>query len=178
MDDIVANAVKLTSRILWTVTSDGRSRTKLIRDIERKKGVGVSVEAQEIRFYSTSGATYQLVGIRGDEFEDDKRNIFNVYKEANRRGYLQPDIEVAFLLREKYPTEEELGFSFVVVCHEPIWTPDTNWAPGERVLLSLERRELYGIDRNWLHTYEMSIVGYISIGLFIFLAPEQVSNQS
>lgn len=121
-DEIVAVLARLASQIVkvvWTVISDGTDATVL-----ESSGRKVSSLAKDVmskpEFIATKGKTYRLVVIRGDEFATDaERTTANIRAEAVRRRYLEPPAEVAALLRKKY-TQEELGFPYVVVMHQPI----------------------------------------------------------
>lgn len=121
----VEQAVLMLRPILWAVTSDGRSAEQLIAAIEAR-GRKVTDWAKGIiaksQFVPTTGATYNFVGIRGDEFAEDRKrttkNIF-AFAAAPSRRYPKPNVEAALLLREKY-SQEELGALHVAVFHEPI----------------------------------------------------------
>ncbi len=152
--------------ILWTVTSDGRTAQELIRDIG-KKDRRVSDCARDImgkpEFKTTKGETYRLIGIRGDEFKDGDRTTRGIFKEAKRRGYLVPPVEVAPLLREKL-SQEELGYPYVAVFHEPICD-----SYGYPYIL-----ELYRLGTGvWLHAWSAGdIFRWPHRNLFLFLAPQ------
>src|SRR3989344_5343964 len=108
---------------IWAVVSDGRNAQALIGALEAK-GRRVSSWAKDIMskagFKVTKGQTYNFVVIRGDEFATDaERTTANIFVEGARRRYRKPPADAAALLREKF-TQEELGFPYVVVMHEPI----------------------------------------------------------
>ncbi|MEK7125052.1 MAG: hypothetical protein AAB864_01510 [Patescibacteria group bacterium] len=153
---------------LWALVSDGRSTKELIAALESKGNV-VSDWAKDIMNKPdfaqavTSGVTYQLVGIRGDEFSEDQRTTANIYAEAVRRGYHKPPAFLAALLREKF-TQEQLGHPYVAVMHEPIC--DSSGCPS---VLGLNR----GDGRGWLHAWRARPGGRWGRGdLFVFLAPQ------
>ena len=154
------------AKVIWTVTSDGRSAEQLIVALEAK-GIHVSNYAKDIMgkpaFKTMGGMTHRLVAIRGDEFEDDERTTKNIFKEAKRRGYRIPPAEVAPLLREKF-SQEELGLPYVAVFHEPI-----RGSFGGPVVLELSQY----VDADWLSAWgayddDRWIRGFV----FVFLAPQ------
>jgi len=154
-------------RFIWTVVSDGHNANALIGALEAK-GRRVSNWAKDVMskagFKTTKGQAYNFVVIRGDEFAvDAERTTANIFAEGARRRYRKPPADAAALLREKF-TQEELGFPYVVVMHEPITDSD-----GYPRLLVLYRGDgggrLYawraGPDRQWDRGR-----------VFVFLAPQ------
>lgn len=123
---MVKAITELAHKVLWTVMSDGRDANALITAIEAKDRK-VSDRAKDImykpQFKTSSGKTYRLAIIKGDEFADDERTTTDIFAEAERRGLQRPPAEVAALLREKY-SQDELGFPYVAVMHEPICDSD------------------------------------------------------
>lgn len=159
----------VSDMIVRYVTSDGRTGEQFIADLEKAR-YNVGDWAKDVMrkpaFVSTNGQTYQLVVIKGEEFEDDDRITSNIRAEAARRGYLTPPAEVAPLLREQISDEEleRMGFWGLVVMHEPITDSD-----GDPDLLGLDRRG----EGRWLDAC-FSEPGYpwSSGRWFVFLVPQ------
>jgi hypothetical protein len=165
-------AVKVVANVITlTVTSDGRKGKDFIRtllqkdwrisgwakDVLGKKAFDISV---------TNGVTYDLVIIKGEEFEDDGRITSKIREEAVRRGYLTPPAEVAPLLREKLSDEEieRMGLLWLVVMHDPI--KDSGGGPD---LLGVSRDD----DGRWLDAdYDKPGSWWGRGGGFVFLAPQ------
>lgn len=172
-DEIVAVLARLVAsqqavKALWTVTSDGTTNAVVLEAMGRRR---VSPWAKDVmskpQFIVTRGQTYRLVIIRGDEFATDvERTTANIRTEAARRRYLTPPAEVVALLGKKF-TQEELGFSYVVVMHEPIL--DSDGGPG---LLVLYRDS----DGEWLYAWDGGPVKqWFRGGVFVFLASPKAS---
>ena len=165
-DEIVAVLERLASqtvKVLWTVTSDGTDAT-MLEAIGRKVSFWAKDVMSKSEFVVTKGKTYRLVVIRGDEFATDaERTTANIRAEAVRRRYLEPPAEVAVLLRKKF-TQEQLGFSYVVVMHKPI--TDLYRYPR---LLVLRRNA----DGEWLDAWFGNPDRQWSReNVFVFLAPQ------
>ena len=165
-DEIVAVLERLASqtvKVLWTVTSDGTDAT-MLEAIGRKVSSWAKDVMSKSEFVVTKGKTYRLVVIRGDEFATDaERTTANIRAEAVRRRYLEPPAEVAVLLRKKF-TQEQLGFSYVVVMHKPI--TDSRRNPR---LLALNRSD--GCE--WLDAWDGRPGNrWRREGVFVFLAPQ------
>lgn len=108
-----------------TVTSNGRTGAQFVSDLERQK-FDVGSQAQEIlmnsEFVPINGTVYNLVVINGDEFDDNERTTEKIcLTVAAERGYRQPSMEVAPLLRARYSKQdfERMGFEKLVVMHSP-----------------------------------------------------------
>ena len=155
------------AKILWTVTSNGRTAGQLIADLEAKGRV-VTGWAKDVvskpQFVTTNGKTYHFVGIRGDEFSDEKRTTANIFAEGARRGYLKATAESAVLLRKQF-AQEQLGVPYVVVMHEPI--SDSYGYPH---VLGLDRDDGDGYLRAWWALPENR---WDREDLFLFLAPQE-----
>lgn len=152
---------------IWTVVSNGRNAQALIGALEAK-GRRVSNWAKDAMskagFKVTKGQTYNFVVIRGDEFATDaERTTANIFAEGVRRRYRKPPADAAALLREKF-TQEELGFPYVVVMHEPI-----TGSGGDSFLLVLARRG----DGEWLRAWLADPDEQWHRGsVFVFLTPQ------
>lgn len=152
----------------WTVTSNERSAPVALIAALEAKGRDVGNWAKDIiskpAFVVSRGVTYRLVIIRGDEFTDEERTTKNIFAEAERRRYRKPPAEVAALLRKKF-AQEELGFPFVVVMHEPIHGSSEGGVPA---VLGLG----HGITGEWLDAWDARPREKWFVGdVFIFLAP-------
>lgn len=165
-DEIVAVLARLASqtvKVVWTVISNGTD-ARVLESSGRKVSSWVKDVMSKPEFVTTKGKTFRLVVIHGDEFATDaERTTANIRAEAVRRRYLEPPAEVAALLRKKY-TQEELGFPYVVVMHQPITD-----SCGYPFLLVLDRDD-YG---EWLLAWN----GYPDRQwdrerVFVFLAPQ------
>jgi hypothetical protein len=155
-------------RTEFIVTSDGRNGEQFVADFMKER-YNVSESATELlrdkAFVATSGVTYKLVVIMGDEFEDDQRTNQNIWAEGERRGYLKPTVEQAALLREAISDEEieRMRLWAFIVMHEPIM--DSNGRPH---LFGGHRSR----DGRWLFVYDGSPTRKWDRGAgFVFLVP-------
>lgn len=165
MGTIVSPRSRIPS--VFTVTSDGRNAEGLTRTLEQKN-FRVSWHAEEVmqspQFIITSGRTYQLGIIYGDEISDEKRSTANVREEAKKRGWLTPPAEVAHLTREKISDNdlERMGVWWLMIMHEPIEVSDDG--PG---FLALDRTD----GGRWLAYYDRPDCGWDRGDGFVFVVP-------
>jgi hypothetical protein len=123
------------------VVSDGLNAEQQISKLETA-GFNVWPEAKFIMrsgdavYVVTNGVTYGVAIIKGDEFDDNSRTTENVRKEADRRRWIEPPVELARLLREKISDEEleRMGLWWLVVMHKTILV-----SVGNPSLLGLSR---------------------------------------
>lgn|GEM_PF-1363807 len=131
------------------VASRGRTGAQCIVDLEFRK-YGIGTQAKQIlmddQFVATYGTTYSLVIINGDEFNYRERTTEKIRQVAIERGYGEPPLEVAPLLRDQYPDQyvERLGFTRLVIMHGRVFC---------QVLLTICTDQLYcyedGPKRIW-----------------------------
>jgi hypothetical protein len=163
-------------KILFTVTSDDRSKEQLLADL-KVLGRGVSAAAGEVinssAMITSNGVTYRVVGIHGNEFAtNENRTAEAVRALAKRRGYITPPAKLALLLREKY-TQDQIGARYGIVMHRPIFITDK----GTSHYCVLGLYSLSSEDRltawNGMPEHE-----WHSGSLFLFLAPEDEPSDS
>ena len=109
-------------------TTDGRTAEDFIRAWEEKyrptryaKGIARCAE-----FTPTTGVTYRIPIIMGDEFSDDNRVTSTIRREAAHRHYRTLPFEAACLLREAM-SDEELkyhGLWWLIGMHDPVLDSD------------------------------------------------------
>lgn len=112
---------------LWkSITSVGKTGGEWITRLGGK-GFRVGDYAKKLlrdaAFTTTTGTVYDLVVIKGEEFETDAARTNEAIRVlAKSRGYLTPPIEVAPLLRESITDKEieEMGLYALIVMHEPV----------------------------------------------------------
>jgi len=111
--------------IYFSVTSDGATGEEWITRLESKY-FGVSDYAKSILrskdFKSTRGITTEIAVIPGLLFEDNDRTTKNIRAYAKKRQLLDPNAEVACLIREKFSDKEikVMGLWWIAVMHKPI----------------------------------------------------------
>lgn len=111
--------------IYFSVTSDGTTGEGWITRLNNK---GFSIETptrQMLRgpdFMPTDGVTYKVAVLKGVFFKDNDRFTHIVCAEAKRRGFTQPNAEVACLIREKFSDQvlKAMRLWGIVAMHEPI----------------------------------------------------------
>lgn len=151
------------------VTSNGITGESWITRLEKARYRVGDYSKQLLRgkkFVATNGVTYKLVVIKGEEFEDENRITSKIRKEALRRGYLTPSLEMAPLLREALSDEEleMMGLVYLVVMHEPISDSD-----GDLDRLGLGR----DVKGRWLRTFwDRPGCGWGREDGFVFLFPQ------
>jgi hypothetical protein len=133
--------------IYFSVTSYGTTGKKWIARLE-KKGFRVSDYAKNLLlkdFQPTNGVTTEIAVLKGTFFSDSDRMTKNIRAEGEHRTWVNPNPEVACLIREKFSDKEleDMGLYWIVVMHEPI--KDSDGAP------KLLRSSRSG-DGRWLGT--------------------------
>ena len=114
---------------VWNILGGEKGVDRLLRG-ELK----VSVPARSwlekdgvIYFFVTpdSGVMTVIAVLKGTLFTDDERIVKNIRVEADRRNLMKPNIEVAYLIREKFSDEEikDMGLDVIITMHEPIRDP-------------------------------------------------------
>ena len=109
----------------FEVTTDGRSGEQFIIDLE-EQGDHISGYAKGLlrskEFVVTKGLPYRLALILGDKFKDDERTTDKIRAYAVERGYLDPPVEVAPLVREMFSDEdlEQIGLRALIIMHKPV----------------------------------------------------------
>ncbi|MGD0199877.1 MAG: hypothetical protein ABSD27_03915 [Bryobacteraceae bacterium] len=156
-----------TPNIIWTLVDDGRSNAEIIASIEAKGGrVSALAKAFSDEPVPPKGTKYPLVGIRGEELPTGReRSILDIQAEADRRKYRKSPARVGLLLREKFISQEALGYPCVVVFADRslllvLGAEDEldEWnTPNDRLDVVSAHEELY----------------WGSGSLFVFLAPSQ-----
>lgn len=141
-----------------TVITDSRGKDAYLADLIRKGFLLNSVAETIIsgyKFLEISGITYKLIFVKGDEFDNDVRTTRNIVGYGMQRGFINPPIEAALLLREKFSTKEmlvPLGFSSLAVMHNPVEVSPGNFnllhiaSHGNKELLYAHR---YNLDGWW-----------------------------
>lgn len=154
---------------VFEVTSNGLSGESWVMRLEKARYRVGDYAKQLLRskkFVPTTGVTYRLAVIRGEEFEDENRITSKIREEAARRGYITPSAEHAPLLRELVSDEEieAMGLYYLVVMHEPI-----KGADGYPYLLSFDRHDV----GRWLSTFwDNPDHGWRRESGFAFLVPQ------
>lgn len=111
--------------IYFSVTSDGTTGKDWMRRLA-DKGFNISIGAKQVLdssyFYPSKGVTTEVAVLKGMLFEDCDRTKLKIRIEAIRRKFLQPNPEVACLIREKFTDDEveAMGLEYIVVMHYPI----------------------------------------------------------
>lgn len=111
--------------IYFPVTSDGTTGEEWIKRLE-DNGFCVGEYAKSILrspdFKPTSGVTTEVAVLKGILFEDNDRISKNIRANATERKFINPNAEVACLIREKFTDKEieEMGLRWIVAMYEPI----------------------------------------------------------
>jgi hypothetical protein len=137
--------------IYFSVTSDGATGSDWIKRLA-EKGFSVTDYAQSILrspdFTTAKAGTVTEVAVLKGEFFSNEEDCTtsNIRAEADKRGWLKPNAEVACLIREKFSNQEikAMGLWCVTAMHEPKKDPD-----GDLILLHAIR----GVNGSWLGTY-------------------------
>ena len=109
---------------VWRTVTSGPTREQLVAGA-RAKGRTISGWASQLiaKVSITTGATYHLVVIRGEEFATDAERTFaNIQDMSTSRGSLNPPAEIALFLVQF--SQKELGYRYLVVMHDPILDSD------------------------------------------------------
>ena len=153
--------------ITFTVTSDGTTGPQWIKRL-KKGGFRVSDYAEQLlnKMSTTDGVTTDVSVLTGELFSDDDRTTSKIRAEAESRGLIEPNPEIACLIREKFTDKEleEMGIWAMVAMHEPI-----NDAGGGPDLLDADRsgggRWLAACydepDRRWHRDYSFAFAAQV-----------------
>lgn len=107
------------------MTSDGTSGPEWVIRLE-KKGVLLSDNAKNLLrspgFTPTTGVTTRIAVLKGALFTDSERVVKVIRLEADRRGLISPNAEVACLIRQKFSDEdiEKMGRMGIITMHNPL----------------------------------------------------------
>lgn len=159
--------------IYFSVTSYGMTGENWI---ERLRGNGFRVgkcAKQVLRspdFNPTNDVTTEVAVLKGMFFKDNDQITQKICAEADKRGLVKPNAELACLIREKFTDKEikAMGLMWIVAMHEPI--NDSDGAPS---LLYANR--FAGVD--WLAAYDGRPDGRWSCDDGFAFAVSQVSSQ-
>lgn len=117
----------------FIVTSDGKNPCEVAEHLAGQ-GSSVDVYANSVmthsNFFTTSGITYLIGVLFGDEFSDEERTGTNIRKKGSFRGWSAPPPETAYLSRLKISDEllKKMGLWRLVMMHDAI--PDLSGAPS------------------------------------------------
>ena len=135
--------------IYFSLTSNGKTGPEWITYLEGK-GFRLSSEAKFLLnskdFIPTNGITYEVEVLKGMLWNDNERTTEKIRGEAANRTLLDPNSELACLIRDAFSDEElkEMGLRWIVVFHKPI--KDSDAGP---CLLGADRC----VDGQWLYAY-------------------------
>ncbi|MFH1631831.1 MAG: hypothetical protein ABIA47_02270 [bacterium] len=135
--------------IYFSVTSDGTTGEEWAERLTQG-GFRVSGYAKSVLcssdFKPTSGVTTEVAVMKGMLFGDGDRVTEKIRSEATKRGFTNPNAEVACLIREKFSDKEikAMGLRWIVAMHDPIEDAD-----GGPDLLSANRSD----DGSWLSAH-------------------------
>ncbi len=120
----VVGPVSNSSMECITVISDGLTGEQLIAKLETA-GYDLGNDAGDVKRIMrsavvTEGVTYRVGIIKGEEFKEENRTTKKIRKEAARRHWQEPPVELAWLLREKLSNKdlEQMGLVWLVVMHK------------------------------------------------------------
>lgn len=111
--------------IYFWVKSDGTTGDGWITRLG-EKGFSVSERAKQVLrsqdFKPTSGVVTEVAVLKGVIFEHDDRFVENIRVRATHRGFTEPDVEVACLIREKFTDGEieAMGLWWIIAMHKPV----------------------------------------------------------
>lgn len=111
--------------VSFPVTSDGTTGPDWIKRLEQK-GFRIGDYAKSILksndFKPTNGVTTTIVVLKGMLWSDTDRTTKNIRAEAEKRGLVKPNAEVACLIREKFSDDDikAMGLIWIVAMHDPI----------------------------------------------------------
>ncbi len=111
--------------IYFSVTSDGTIGVAWVTRL-KSKGFWVSDNAESMLrsrgFKPTTGITTEVAVLKGVLFSDWDRITKKIRAEANERKLLEPNAEIACLIREKFTDKEieAMGLRGIIAMHEPI----------------------------------------------------------
>lgn len=163
--------------IYFSVTSDGTTGEGWIERLENKRCY-INKHAKSVlcskNFKPTSGVTSEIAILRGSLFEIDDRITHKIRTEARKRKFIEPNIEVACLIREMF-TDEQIFYMNInstvrdlIVMHEPVYCwndparhePVRYWECGPALLWihgsdngPCMEVENGGLDRHWWSFY-------------------------
>jgi hypothetical protein len=155
--------------IYFTVTSNGKTGAEWMVHFE-KTGKRLSDYAKQLlmspAFKPTNGITTPIQVLKGMLWNDRDRLTKNIRAMAKERKLLDPNPEVACLIRDMFTDEEiaAMGLWWIVAMHEPIKDSD-----GDPSLLYASR----GDGGRWLETaYVEPDDGWLRERGFAFVAPQ------
>ena len=115
--------------IYFTVTSNGWTCNEWIIHFQSKK-IGISNQAKLLfllskshkNFTSKRGTAYSIAVIKGDIFSDENRTVSKIWKEADKHKFVEPNAEVAFLIRDQFTDDEieKMGVYNIMAMFESI----------------------------------------------------------
>lgn len=111
--------------IYFSVTSNGKTGQEWI-EYFKNKNIDLSSRTKEVLlspdFQPTNGYTYNIAVLRGRWFINADRYVYNIRADADKRGFTEPNAEVACLIRVMFTDEElkAMGLWEIVTMHEPI----------------------------------------------------------
>ncbi|MEI6627563.1 MAG: hypothetical protein WCL61_03125 [bacterium] len=115
--------------IYFKVVSDGTTGEEWIKRLE-VDGRVLTEEVKKLlcspKFQPTSGVETKVSMIRGSMFSDEERVCGMVYYQAEKRNLSKLNPEIACLICEKFPNEENMKMDifWIVVMHDPIKLDD------------------------------------------------------
>ncbi|MDP3989223.1 MAG: hypothetical protein Q8P93_03250 [bacterium] len=73
-------------------------------------------------FVKTDGEIYKVAVLPGELFLDGRRTTPHIFAEAESRGLIKPNVEIACYIREFFPYDEidAIGLQNIITMHEPI----------------------------------------------------------
>ncbi|MCK4918717.1 MAG: hypothetical protein KAS02_02950 [Candidatus Pacebacteria bacterium] len=132
--------------IHFSVTSDGTTGGEWIKRLEGKDFHLSDCSKQLLRssdFKPTDSITTEVAVLKGAFFKDKDRITKKIRAEADNRGFIKLNAEVACLVREKFTDKEikTMGFDWLITMHKPIKDSvsvlgllGTGWDGGESCL--------------------------------------------
>lgn len=116
---------ELDGVVYFTLISNGTTGKEWIKRLEGK-GYYVCDFAKSLlrspNFIPTDKVRYEIAVLKSMLFADKDRTTKNIRAEADKRNLIQPNAEIACLIREKFTDEEieAMGLWGIVAMHEPI----------------------------------------------------------
>lgn len=127
----ICNGREADAAVYFSVTSDGTTGEEWITRLEQK-GLGVTDGAKSLLhspdFKPTTGVKTAVVVLKGSlfKFKAKDRTIKKIRTQAKKQKLVDPNAEVACLIRDKFTDKEleAMGFDWVIIMHEPIKDSD------------------------------------------------------
>ena len=125
LSEVVRSWSEEDNIIRFSVVSDGTSGANWIKRLE-DAGHDVCTYSKQVLlspdFQPTFGVTIDIVVMKGTLFLNDERITRNIRAEAVGRRYVAPNLEVAYLISEKFTERQimQMGLWGIVTMHEPI----------------------------------------------------------